>query len=440
MKELYVILLVETTKENKRTMKVFMNSIKVMCLVLILLCKTNCLYAENNSAPAKVLWQRDFRGGNNLSYSPGAVTFNKANNRLLILGTSFRQKTYSEGKFWLWEVDQKGEIIRNIVLKNAPEEFKSVITLGFILITDIAASRNGDIFAVGKFDDFKQSFMKIDREGRIIFSKTISERGLKESLMIDKMIHLIDDSFLLVGWDGTGVSDSNGVVIKIDSEGNRLWKKTYDLGRADSFTDGVSVGSKGEFLVIGCSTELKRFFPVVPSDIYVLRCDAKGTVLSEEFSPGDSSPTAQPKVCQLDSGDFVVAYDKRVGMGTTDLRIKAFSPDLKKVLWEKEVFKLEKAAFPTPFNIMAVPGGFIVSDSVGVGIFKVYEYDNEGNQLNSLSVDKAGWLGNIHLAHTGDKAFVISGTLPKSKDNRISNIKVIATELKLKKRSKKIPD
>jgi len=66
---------------------------------------------------------------------------------------------------------------------------------------------------------------------------------------------------------------------------------------------------------------------------------------------------------------------------------------------------------------------------VGVGTLKVYKYDNEGNQLRSLSVDKAGWLGNIHLAHTGDKAFIISGTLPKSKDNRISDIKVLAIEL-----------
>ncbi|GEM_PF-4644171 len=400
-----------------------------LLLVLTVFCTAGQACAEDNSAPAKVLWQRDFGGGNNLSYSPGAVTFNKANNRFLILGTSFRQKTYSEGKFWLWEVDRDGNRVRNIVLKNAPEKFKSVITLGSTLIKDIAVSGNGDIFAVGKFDGFKQSFIKIDRKGKIIFSKIISKRSLKELLIIDKMIRLFDDSFLLVGTDAGSGDYSDGLVIKVDSEGNRLWKRTYDLGRADFFTDGVPVGNEGEFLVVGGSVEFKRFLPVVPSDVYILRCNAKGTILSEEFFPGDSSPTAQPKVCQLDSGDFVVAYDKRVGMGTTDLRIKAFSPDFKKVLWEKEVFKLEKAAFPTPFNIMAVPGGFIMSDSVGVGTLKVYKYDNEGNQLRSLSVDKAGWLGNIHLAHTGDKAFIISGTLPKSKDNRISDIKVLAIEL-----------
>jgi len=111
----------------------------------------------------------------------------------------------------------------------------------------------------------------------------------------------------------------------------------------------------------------------------------------------------------------------------SNIYIRAYSPDLK-LLWEKQVVKSEENK-PSAFNITARPrDGFIVATNVDFGNLRVYEYDKDGNQIANLSMDKEVWIGNIGLACTDKKAFVIFQTRPD--DNGISKVKIIALELK----------
>ena len=405
-------------------MKAFTTLIKLL-LVSTVFCTAGQTYAKDSNAVSKILWERDFGCSNNLGCSLGTATFSKVNDKLLIAGTSFRPKVYSEGKFWLWEIDQNGKRIKNTVLANAPKDRGAIMRLGAILISGVTVSSNRDVFVAGKFNGSTSSFMKMDRQGRRIFSRRLSKKSLKrkrsETIIILKMINLTDSNFLLIGKDNS----DNALIMKVDSKGNRLWKRTYDLGRLDFFTDGVAVGNKGDFLVVGCSANFKGIASVEPSDIYVLRCDAQGKVLSEKVFAGNSFVRELPQVCQLNSGDFVVSYDKSIEMKTTDLRIKAFSPDLTVELWERQVAKLESS--PVLFKIAATPkGNFVVGSCVNITDIKLYEYDKEGNMVSSISADKVGSVMNLDLACTEGKAFIVLESIDKSYRNMI---KVIAIEL-----------
>lgn len=405
-------------------MKFLINSLKFLVLILAILFNTGRIYGQESNQSFKVLWQKDFGCDENLSYCLGAIAFNKVNNTLLIMGTSFDPKNYSDAKFWLWEIDENGNKIRSTLIKEVPEGYGSAMKRTYMLIKSLTVSPEGDIFAVGEFDGATQSFVKINGEGQIIFSKTIYDKELGDvNVFINKMVPLPDNNFLLIGKD-----ENDGLVIKIDSEGKRLWKKLYDIGRVELFTDGVPISNNSGFLLVGNVVDYVKSTLIGPADIWILECDPEGNIISEESFTGSPMPGKWPQVCQVDSGNFVVAYDSNPQMMamSTDHRIKAFNPDLN-ILWDKRIADVEKGP-PILFKIIVIPHGFIVANCVNFSDLKIYEFDEKGNNLGSVFIDKGVFSDRFNLIYVKEKAFIISEAFCKDNDI-LSEIKVTVIQL-----------
>ena len=403
-------------------MNVFTALIKL--LVLTIFCTAGQAYAQDSNVVSKILWERDFSCGDNLCCSPGAATFNEIDNTLLIVGTSFRleepfyRRVFTDGKFRLWEITQDGEMIANTVLKEVPQGIPAKITRAPLGITGLTLAEDGDVRAVGLFEGVNPAFLKANQAGANMSLKSISEKNLREdNILILKMANLPDNNFLLLGRD----SSVNGLIIKVDSEGNRFWKKTYSTGRMSFFTDGVSLGNEGCFVVVGSSGDYCGKTLLGPSEVWVFLSDARGNILSEERFPG-----RYPQVCRLDSGDIVVLYDRSAQL-EADYRIRAFSPGLK-ATWERQFpGKLPLDAF----KIRAIPGhGFAIAGREGAASFVLYEYDEKGNKLSSISMEKKGVSPyTTSFVCTEDKAFIVLQVLPKNKEHRTFEMRVIAIEL-----------
>ncbi|NQT02987.1 MAG: hypothetical protein HQ580_13245 [Planctomycetes bacterium] len=222
--------------------------------------------------PLKLLWQREFGCGDGLSCSPGAVTFDATDNKLLTTGSSFRPMVYSDGKYWLWEIDHDGNMTKNIVLGDAPEDIKSNITTASRVIKGLSVSKSGTINVTGNFDTVAESVMSMNRQGSNRTTKLVAGTSLKDNKnLILKKIDLPNDSGLLIGRD----SNDNGLIVKIDSQGNKLWEQTYDHGQLEFFSDGVAVGKDGSFIVVGGSVKSSGKMSVSePLFIWVLKCDS----------------------------------------------------------------------------------------------------------------------------------------------------------------------
>jgi hypothetical protein len=343
----------------------------------------------------------------------------------MIIGTSFRPKDYLESKFWLWEIAQHGSISKDMVLKT-PEKQGINIAGAYKLINGLTVSANGDIFAVGKFDGGYQSLIKMNKEGEILFSKNITEDTLGGvNSLILKIVSLTDNNLLLIGRDGSALS--NGLVVKVDAVGNRLWEKTYDFGGGiEMFTDGLAMGEKGEFLVIGVSLKHIGTNNTEIPDIHVMRCDVEGNIITEEVFKGNFIPGRGPQLCKLDSDKFVTFYCSKVTGKTVPYSIKAFSSDLK-TLWEKQVFELEFP--PGPFKINAISrGGFVIAGCKKASQLAVYEYDKGGNEMGNITIEEGIRCDDLSLVCTENKAFIISQT--SWKDNfHDRDVKIIALEL-----------
>jgi hypothetical protein len=421
-------------------MKLHSLSIKVVFFVSIMFGHTNQTYAkDSNKIPImKVLWQKEVAADANLCYSPNQVIFDKTTDKLLIASISFhslRSKDSSEGKSWLLEVDpHSGDIVKRSFLKNITGSKATVISAP-LLISSLTVSENNDITVVGKFDNSVKSIMKVNRRANT--SKSIEFYGKSNAInknsggedfsLILSGINLSGGNLLLIGGDR-----DKGLIIKVDSEGTRLWDRSYRIGQGqvDLFTDGLAVGNRGEFIIVGCSTKVSGKFPAATGDDFILQCNAQGDVIAKDIFTGNPWPGEQPRVCQLSRGNFVVVYGKGMELKHSDVNIRAYSPDLK-LLWEKPIVKSEENK-PSSFKIAATPkNGFILAANIDFGNLRVYEYDENGNQVANLSKDKEVWLGNIGLACMDKKALVVFQTRPSTgQGEELSRIKIIALELK----------
>jgi len=418
-------------------MESLITSIKWAFFILIIFRCTNQACAEDSNAipPMKVLWQKEVTPDANLDCSLGPVAFDKTNRRLLITGTSFHPKEYSEGKFWLLETDaNNGNIVRKTTIKKATES-KAALMSASSLIKSLTVSENNDISLVGKFDDPIQSIMKTNRQGNI--SKPIefinkNSRG-KESVLILNGINLLGDNLLLVGRDENG----NGVAIKVGPDGIKLWEKTYKVGqgRADLFCDGSFIGNTGDFIIVGCSANVSSKPPALEqSNDFILRCDSQGNILKKEFFPvGSAWHNKLPQMCRLNDGELLVAYDKDTGFATSDINIRAYNSDLN-LLWEKKVLKSSGIVLLKIAPIKK--DGFVLATNTVSGDLEVYQYNGKGNQIAGVTIDKkvCRIAFSPGLTCAENNAFIVAQSIPEEKKGREpSKIKIIALELKQSK-------
>jgi len=408
-------------------MKTLTRSIKIFILILSLFVNTSQIYAQDSNSVLKVLWQKEFSGGEGISCIPHEARIGTAGNSLFITGTSFRPKTYTDGKFWLWEIGQNdGNEIRRNVLKETTKDRSSAIGIGAWVAKGLKVTNDGKIYTVGKFGDSTQSFLKTNRDGTSISVKSVYDSSLDEGdNTIWRMIDLPDGNFFLIGRD----RNSKSLVIKVDAEGNRLWKRTYEAGKISLFTDCVPVGNKGDFVIVGWSSETggERAIEEL-TDIRILKCNADGEKMSEVTFPGGSpGGHKSPQICQLDPGNFVVAYDKDATVMGTDYAIKVFNPSLE-MLWEKPMAKSE-GRMPLYFKIKAISGGgFVAAHCVNMYNIRVYKYDNDGNEIGKVFMDQINGFGDFSLECSEDKVFIVLPTIPENREY-ITKVKVIAIEL-----------
>lgn len=419
-------------------MKLNNASIKILFLILVLMTlgRINQSYAEDNNtiSSMKVLWQEEITADANMDCSLGQVAFDRTNEKILITGTSFPQKAhFSEGKLWLMNVDSNsGNLDKISFLKDFNESEAVPAKLAMSLISSLAVSENNNVTLTGKLGNFgSPAIMKVNKEksGSKVIGLTIKNNDANKNIEGFSQIHgglnLLGDNTLLIGGGRKG-----GLIAKVNSEGVQLWKKNYKIGQreVDLFTDVLSVTGEEGFAIVGCSTNVKDKFPDVIGDDFIVKCNAQGDVIAKDIFTGN--PGEQPQICQVSSGNFIVVYGKGVLFKQSDINIRAYSPDLR-LLWEKSIIKSKKNK-PSSFQIATTQNNrFVVAANVDFGDLRVCEYDKEGNQIASFSMDRAIKQIAIGLACSNKYAFVVFQARPKiEQGDGVGKIKIIALELK----------
>ncbi len=168
----------------------------------------------------------------------------------------------------------------------------------------VALAPNGDIIVAGWTLSFGAGgsnvwVLRLDENGNIRWQKTYGGSGDDEAYAVAVANNgdIIVAGYYGANWGGSG---GDVWVLRLDSEGNVKWQKTYGGGSDDEAT-AVALAPNGDVIVAGYTYSFGAY-----GDAWVLRLDSEGNVKWQKTYGGSSTDVAYA-VALAPNGDIIVA-------------------------------------------------------------------------------------------------------------------------------------
>jgi len=179
-------------------------------------------------------------------------------------------------------------------------------------------------FGAGESDIY---VLRLDVDGNKVWERTFGGRSSEEALFVRK---LSDAGFVVAGYTNSlGAGGNDAYVLKLDANGNRVWEKVFG-GNVDDAAYCIQQTIDGGYIVVGFT----RSFGAGKSDFHVLKLDSDGNKMWEKTFGGNSDDFARC-VQQTSDGGYIVAGDTwSLGSGACDVYVLKLDAG-GKVLWQK---------------------------------------------------------------------------------------------------------
>jgi hypothetical protein len=239
------------------------------------------------------------------------------------------------------------------------------------------------------YSDSSAWILKVDSKGKELWNKTLRIGSNSEFYSVQATN---DDGYIFAGWSGEDIDWKGGAwLIKIDSEGNEIWNKTYLRERRDSeFSELTSVNptSDNGFILAGGSD------PWIPGEFHpytwLIKTDSEGNEIWDKkfdivFSKGSDWPPQSLQVLPAQDGNFILTGNV---YGGDAILIKIDSEGNE--IWNKTIWNETEAINGyrcSPRSIQpAIDGGYTIAGYLSTAwegdedawLLKV---DAEGNEL-----------------------------------------------------------
>ncbi|NJE31491.1 hypothetical protein E3E38_10600, partial [Thermococcus sp. 18S1] len=252
-------------------------------------------------------------------------------------------KTYGPGKAKAVAVDRRGDIIvigeiegdgfvARLDKDGNVKWFKTYGGDKHDSFNDVKIAPDGDIIVVGYTDSFGVGdrnvwVLRLDENGNIKWQKTYggSAKDLANAVAITE-----NGDIIIAGWTTSfGAGDHDFWVLRLDTNGNIKWQKTYG-GSANDKAWTVAVAENGDVIVVGSTWS----FGAGRDDVWVLRLDENGNIKWQK-TYGESSSDGADTVAITENGDIIVAgWTASFGAGGYDVWILRLDEN-GNVKWQK---------------------------------------------------------------------------------------------------------
>ncbi len=179
----------------------------------------------------------------------------------------------------------------------------------------IIGSKDGffdDVHANYKTHDADIMLIKIDSAGNEIWKKTYGEDGHDFGYSIEQA----DDGYYLLGsTQSYGAGNFDIMLTKVDAEGVENWHTTYG---GEHFDYGISIdkNAEGDLYLLGST---KSFGQENSVDIYLIKTDNVGNEIWDLTIGGILSDYGQQVVATSDNGCAIIGTTKSYGDGKKDI-------------------------------------------------------------------------------------------------------------------------
>lgn len=353
-----------------------MNILKTSLLICTASFLFSSLYAKEDiqKEPKKTkpefesLWQKAYGGdGRDRAYDVIALKDGGA----MIAGMS---RSYGKGRsdMLITKMDKAGNILYRSSYGGKKRDYANAITHtsdGYFMAAGMSESFSDD----GNKDVY---VVKFDSEGKRLWQKTYGGEEKEEAKAI---AGVSGGGALIAGYtESYGKGRKDVYILYIDKDGKEIWSKAIG-GKEDDEAYDISLTADGGFVVVGATES----YGAGNDDFYILKFDGKGKFLWDKVY-GEANEDALHAVTPTPEGGFVVAgKTKSFGSKHSDIDIIKYSKN-GEMIWHK-IFGFDSKEWAN--DIIRIPGGGYLlagtTKSFGFGKFDFYllELDSEGSSV-----------------------------------------------------------
>jgi len=248
------------------------------------------------------VWDRTFGGAGNESAASVQQT---SDGGYIIAGTTF---TYGAGgsDAWLLKTDYKGIRLWDRTFGGAGNESAASVEQtsdGGYIIAGTTSS-----YGAGGTDAW---LLKTDSNGTRLWDKTFGGAGNESAASVQQTS---DGGYTIAGTTFTyGAGGSDAWLLKTDANGTRFWDRTFG-GTGDESAASVQQTSDGGYIIAGTTTS----YGAGGTDAWLLKTDFRGNILWDKTFGGTGNESAA-SVKQTREGGYIIAGStSSYGAGGTD--------------------------------------------------------------------------------------------------------------------------
>lgn len=244
--------------------------------------------------------------------------------------------------------------------------------------------------------------LKLNSHGNIIWEKTFG--GIADD-RASSIQQTSDGGYIVAGYTNSyGAGDGDYWVLKLDSDGNTIWDKTFgdiDFDAASS----IKQTSDGGYIVAGHKS---------PSGAWVIKLDSNGNILWDMVFGGKNTDMVSSIQQTSDGGYIVAGATIPLGESFSDVWVIKLNK-YGEMMWEKIFGGIY---YDYAYSIQQTSdGGYIVAGSTeksnysGFSSFRVVKLDLNGN----ISWDKIYEKRHFNVAksiyQTSDGGYIVAGAI-----------------------------
>ena len=239
----------------------------------------------------------------------------------------------------------------------------------------------------------------IDREGNELYTRKVGDSSDWPQTIIPH-----GDGFLLAGGTGRGTA-RDALLIDVGADGFVQWKRTYDRGHIDLFTDGFATA---EGLVI--AGQSGEFRPTFAGNAWLAVINSRGDVLRERQWNGRDL-----RLAKIDDERFAAVYDRAFEF-RQDVAVSLMKGDLTPA-WTTPIQRAD--TYRGSFYITAASGTIEVAGSGNIDA-KVWRLDGEGRVVSSWAEtpsETQPWHMRANgMMRSGDATYVLTTIYDSKRD------------------------
>lgn len=250
-------------------------------------------------------------------------------------------------QYWYWRMTSEGDLVQHGAIDMSDDHDP--------MLGEVVGTPDGGFLMLARFGG---ELWKVDNSGSV----TKLGRVMQGDGTVNFLVETTDGGYLAGGSIfvkvGSESMNTDGIIFKLDSQGNVAWQKTYDRGELEEIW-GTVPSEDGGF-VFAMSTGNPNKFGVGDVSGVLVRCDQDGKVVKETKIPGlQVMPRIDRTSEEIALLGLVVAEGDSEEEGSVGITLTGFSEELEQT-WKKEIDSFETMLF-IPELVATEDGRYILT-------------------------------------------------------------------------------